>query len=318
MYSSMLKSDGDIIITQAKISDTFFSNINIKLMEQINQIVNIKNSSALIVGASPVEKLPIVAVYGVSSNRFKNYELITGTYPKEDEVIIGTSIFEQLVNKQQIQIANKDFKISGVFKSEIGFENGGVVLTINDAGNIFNKSASMIMVNTKADTNIDEIIKNIKKLDTQIDAKSTQNFVDNYNQFKIIKTSSNIISLIAFCMGLLGIVSLMSITINQRKSEFGIKRALGISTSKIVYSIMIESFILGLISFICALLISNIVLYFIKNASSLQGYVNGEISNELALYIFITSISMAIIGSIIPALNASRTDPIELIQGNKI
>jgi hypothetical protein len=26
MYSSMLKSDGDIIITQAKISDTFFSN----------------------------------------------------------------------------------------------------------------------------------------------------------------------------------------------------------------------------------------------------------------------------------------------------
>jgi ABC-type lipoprotein release transport system permease subunit len=27
---------------------------------------------------------------------------------------------------------------------------------------------------------------------------------------------------------------------------------------------------------------------------------------------------MAIIGSIIPALNASKTDPVELIQGNKI
>ena len=318
MYSSMLKSDGDIIITQAKISDTFFSNVNINLIEKINKIQNVENSSALIVGASPVEKLPIVAVYGVTSNRFKNYELLNGSYPKENEVIVGKSIFEQLVNKKQIQIANKDFKISGVFKSQIGFENGGVVLSINDAGNIFNKSASMIMVNTKVDTNIEDIVKNIKKLDEQIDAKSTQNFVDNYNQFKIIKTSSNVISLIAFCMGLLGIVSLMSITINQRKSEFGIKRALGISTSKIVYSIMIESFILGLISFISAFIISNIVLYFIKNASSLQGYVNGEISNELAFYIFITSISMAIIGSIIPALNAAKTDPVELIQGNKI
>ncbi len=318
MYSSMLKSDGDIIITQAKISDTFFSNVNIKLIEQINQIKNVENSSALIVGASPVEKLPIVAVYGVSFNRFKNYELIDGSYPKENEVIIGKSIFEQLINKKQIQIANKDFKISGVFKSEIGFENGGVVLTIKDAGNIFNKSASMIMVNAKLNTNIDDIIKNIKKFDEQIDVKSTQNFVDNYNQFKIIKTSSNVISLIAFSMGLLGIVSLMSITINQRKSEFGIKRALGISTFKIVYSLMIESFILGLISFIFAYFISNIVLYFIKNASSLQGYVNGEISNELALYIFLTSISMAIIGSIIPALNAAKTDPVELIQGNRI
>ena len=174
------------------------------------------------------------------------------------------------------------------------------------------------MVNTTLNSNIENIIKEIKLIDTQIDAKSTQNFVDNYNQFKIIKTSSNVISFIAFSMGLLGIVSLMSITINQRKSEFGIKRALGISTSKIVYSIMTESFILGLTSFISAFVISHIVLFSIKNISSLQGYVNGEISNELALYIFIASISMAIIGSIIPALNASKTDPIELIQGNRI
>lgn len=318
MYSSMLKSDGDIIITQAKISDTFFSNVNINLIQEIEKLENIKNVSALIVGASPVEKLPIVAVYGASSNRFKNYELVLGNYPKKNEVIIGKSIFEQLVNKHEIQIANKVFKISGVFKSEIGFENGGVVLNIKDAGEIFNKSASMIMVNTELNSNVDEIIKNIKSLDEQIDVKSTQSFVDNYNQFKIIKTSSNVISFIAFSMGLLGIVSLMSITINQRKSEFGIKRALGISTSKIVYSIILESFILGFFSFISAFFISQIILYFIKNASSLQGYVNGEISNELAFYIFVTSIFMAIFGSIIPALNASKTDPVLLIQGNKI
>ncbi|MDD2895330.1 MAG: ABC transporter permease [Aliarcobacter sp.] len=318
MYSSMLKSDGDIIITQAKISDTFFSNVNIDLIERINQIKDVKESSALIVGASPVEKLPIVAVYGVSSNRFKNYELIAGQNPTKNEVIVGKSVHEQLINKNEIQIANKTFKISGVFKSEIGFENGGVVLTIQDAGEIFNKSASMIMVNTTLNSNVENIIKEIKALDEQIDAKSTQNFVDNYNQFKIIKTSSNVISFIAFSMGLLGIVSLMSITINQRRSEFGIKRALGISTSKIVYSIMIESFILGVFSFISAFILSNIVLYFIKNASSLQGYVNGEISNELAFYIFVTSIFMAIFGSIIPALNAAKTDPVELIQGNKI
>jgi len=318
MYSSMLKSDGDIIITQANISDTFFSNVNIDLIEKINKIPDILESSALIVGASPVEKLPIVAIYGASFNRFKNYKLETGNYPKQNEVIVGKSIYEQLTNKDEIQIANKSFKISGVFKSEIGFENGGVVLTITDAGEIFNKSASMIMVNTTLNSNIENIIKDIKLIDPQIDAKSTQNFVDNYNQFKIIKTSSNVISLIAFCMGLLGIVSLMSITINQRKSEFGIKRALGIKTSKIVFSIMLESFILGVFSFISAFIISNLILFFIKNASSLQGYVNGEISNELALYIFIASISMAIIGSIIPALNASKTDPIELIQGNRI
>lgn len=318
MYSSMLKSDGDIIVTQAKISDTFFSNVDINLIEKIEKIQDVKEASALIVGASPVEKLPIVAIYGASKNRFKNYTLKNGNYPNNNEVIVGESIFNQLQNKSEIQIANKKFRISGVFKSEIGFENGGVVLTISDAGEIFNKSASMIMVNTNLNSNNEKIVEEIKNLSSEIEAKSTQNFVDNYNQFKIIKTSSNVISFIAFSMGLLGIVSLMSITINQRKAEFGIKRALGISTSKIVYSIMTESFILGFFSFISAFFISQIILFFIKNASSLQGYVNGEISLELAFYIFVTSILMVILGSIIPALNASRTDPVLLIQGNKI
>lgn len=318
MYSSMLKSDGDIIITQAKISDTFFSNVDINLIEKINKLSNIKDSSAIIVGASPVEKLPIVAVYGVTKNRFTNYKLVKNSYPKENEVLVGQSIYEQLENKNSIEIANKTFKISGVFESSIGFENGGVVLNIKEAGEIFNKSASMIMVNSKIDTDIENLVKEISTLSSKIEVKSTDSFVDNYNQFKIIQTSSNAISFIAFAMGLLGIVSIMSITINQRKSEFGIKRAIGIPMKRIVFQIMSESFILGFFSFISAFILSHVVLYFIKNSSQLQGYVNGEISTNLAIYVFLTSIAMAMLGAVIPALNAAKTDPVILIQGNKI
>lgn len=318
MYSTMLKTNGEIIITQAKISDTFFSNVDINLINKIEKIDGVKEVSALIVGASPSEEFPIIAVYGSTKNRFSNYHLISGKYPNSGEIIVGKTIYEQLYNKKQIDISNKIFKVSGVFESDIGFENGGVVINIDEAGKIFNKSASMILVNTNLDSNIDEIIKEISMLSPKIEAKTTQNFVDNYNQFKIIQTSANVISFVAFCMGLLGIASLMSITINQRKSEFGIKRALGVSTKKIVYSIMIESFVLGFFSFLTAYFLSNIILYIVKNIPNLQGYVNGEISSQMALYIFVTSILMAIIGSIIPAINASKTDPVMLIQGTKI
>ena len=318
MYSSILKNDGNIIVTQKNISDTFFSNVDINLLTKIDNIPNIKSSSAVIVGASPIEKLPIIAVYGVSKNRFSNYKLIKDTYPKDKEVLVGESIYKQLLNKKLINIANTDYKISGVFKSDVGFENGGVILNIKDAGKIFNKSASMLMINTKVDTNIDLLLKQINSLSKEVEAKSTQSFVDNYNQFKIIQSSSNVISFIAFAMGLLGIISIMSITINQRKSEFGIKRAIGIPMRKVVFQIITESFILGVISFISALLLSELVLYFIKNSTLLQGYVNGEITSSLSIYIFITSILMAMVGSIIPALNAAKTDPVILIQGNRI
>jgi len=294
MYSSMLKTDGDIIITQAKISDTFFSNVDIN-----------------------VETLPIVAIYGVSKNRFKNYLLIKNSYPKLGEVLVGQSIYAKLENKNSITIANKNFKVSGVFKSKIGFENGGVVLNIQDAGKIFNKSSSLLMVNINTDIDKDILIKNISKLSKEIDVKLTDNFIDNYNQFKIIKISSNTISFIAFCMGLLSIVSIMSISISQRQSEFGIKRALGISIRKIIFSIMLESFMIGVFSFICAYALSSFILFLIKNSTTLQGYVNGEIDITLAVSIFITTILMAMIGAILPALSAAKVDPIILIQGNR-
>ncbi|RXJ58151.1 ABC transporter permease [Candidatus Marinarcus aquaticus] len=318
MYSSILKSDGDIIVTQAKISDTFFSNVNIQLLDKIDQIEGVVKSSAIIVGATPVEQLPIVAVYGVSQNRFSNYTLTQGNYPQNNEVMLGESVYKNLMNKTQVTIANKSYKIAGVFKSDIGFENGGVVLNIEDASALFNKSASMLMVNTQLESNIDDIKSEIEALSSEIEATSTQNFVENYNQFKIIKTSSYAVSLIAFCMGLLSIVSIMSITINQRKTEFGIKRAIGISMRKIIAQIVSESFILGFLSYISAFFIAHIVLFIIKQSTTLQGYVNGEISSSLALFIFSASIAMSIIGSIIPALNASKTDPVILIQGTKI
>jgi ABC-type antimicrobial peptide transport system permease subunit len=312
----MIKTDGDIIVTQAKISDNFFSNVDVALIDKIKKIDGVKNATALIVGASPVEEIPIVAVYGVTDNRLKNYKLINGEYPKNGEVIVGKPIYDQLEDKTSIAIADMTFKVSGVYESDIGFENGGVVLTIKDAGEIFNKSASMLLISAKLDHKIEPIVNNIKKLSQKIDVKSTDNFVKNYNQFKIIKTSSYVISFIAFAMGLLGIVSIMSITINQRKSEFGILKAIGISTKRVVGTIMIESLLIGVLAYISAYFISNIILYLIKNSEQLQGYVNGEISSQLALFVFIASMTMTLIGAIIPALKAGKTDPIILIQGN--
>jgi len=317
MYSNMIKSDGDIIITQAKISDTFFSNVDVSLLEKIKMINGVKSATAMIVGASPVEEIPIVAVYGVSENRYKNYKITSGTYPKNSEVIIGKTIYDRLENQKSIFIADMNFSISGTYESDIGFENGGVVLTLKDAGEIFNKSASMLLVTTKIDQKIEPIVKKIAKLSPKIEVKSTDNFVKNYNQFKIIKKSSYAISFIAFAMGLLGIVSIMSITISQRKSEFGIMKAIGISTKRVVFTIMIESFIIGILSYISAFFISNAILYMIKNSKELQGYVNGEISTELAIFVFSASMIMTIIGAIIPALKAGKTDPIILIQGNQ-
>lgn len=316
MYSTMLKTDGDIIVTQKGISDTFFSDINRSLEPKIIHISGVKELNSLIFGAAPVNNLPIVAIYGVSENRFDNYNLISGKYPKQDEVLMGEKIYKMLNSPKKINISKQEFTVSGVFKSKIGFEDGGIVMGLDNASKIFHKSSSMFLISLKDIEAKDEVVTQINNLTNDIEAKTTDNFIDNYNQFKIIKTSSDVISALAFLMGILGIISMMSMVVNDRKVEFGIMRAVGLSSYSIISKLIIEAIIISLFAYIVSIGLSYTVLEIIQNMQKFQGYINGEITIHLATTIFIVSIAMAIFGSLLPAIWASRIDPMSLILGN--
>lgn len=313
MYSQMLKTDGDIIVTQKGIADTFFSDINRSDLDVIANMEGVKEAGAMILGAAPVEPLPIVGIYGVSQNRLHGYRLKQGEIPKEGEVMLGSKIYETLKHPETILLSKKVFHVSGVFQSKIGFEDGGVVLNLDDAGKLFHKSASLFLVSLDDLGQNDQLIDRINRLDENLEAKTTEGFIDSYNQFKIIQTSSDVIGAMAFLMGILGIVSMMSMIVNDRRAEFGIMRSLGLSSAYIILRLLSETLLIAVISFLAAWGISEAVLEMIEHAEKFQGYINGEITPDLLLKVFIVSVLMALVGTLFPALYASRTDPMNLI-----
>lgn len=313
MFSTMIKTDGDIIVTQRGISDTFFSNVDIALMDKINTIDNVKSSYAMIVGASPVEHIPIAGVYGSTKNHFSHYKLLSGSYPNVGQVILGGNIAKQL-NDKKIKIGNTKFEVSGVLSSDVGFEEGGIVMNMEDAEKLFSRSSSYIIVSASSPDKTDDILKIISALDSDIEVKTTKSFIKEYNQFKIIENSSLVISSLAFAMGLMGIASIMSMIVNSRKEEFGIMRALGKSRFFIIKNLFFETFVMSVSAYLFALILSLIVLEILPHVEKLQGYVNGTLSLSTALYVLISTLFMALLGSLIPAWIASKTDPILLIN----
>ena len=313
MYSKMIKTDGDIIITQKGISDTFFSNVDILLLSQINALENVSSSYAMIVGASPVGHMPIAGIYGTTKNHLKHYKLLEGSYPKVGQVLLGQNIAKQIKTKT-VKIGNKRFRVSGIYTSDVGFEEGGVVMNIQDAGKLFSRSASFLLVSSLDPNETDNIAKNIAALSDEIEVKTTKKFIEEYNQFKIIENSSLVISSLAFLMGLMGIASVMSMIVNSRKEEFGIIRALGKSRLFIMKNLFFETLIMSVSAYVVALLLSLSILEMLPHIEMLQGYVNGTLSLQTALYVLLSSIFMALFGSLLPAWIASKTDPVLLIN----
>lgn len=313
MYSKMIDTDGDIIITQKGISDTFFSNVDISLIDKIDKVDGVKSSYAMIVGASPIGHIPIAGIYGSTQNHFEHYKLLKGKYPKKGQVMIGEGLSKQF-HTVSVKISNKRFRIAGVYSSDVGFEEGGVVMNIEDAGKLFGRSASFILVSSNTPDKIDELVKSISALDKEIEVKTTKSFIKEYNQFKIIENSSLVISSLAFAMGLMGIASVMSMIVNSRKDEFGIMRALGKSRTFIIKNLFVETLLMSLSAYIFALILSLMILQMLPHIEMLQGYVNGTLSFSTAIYVLVSTLFMALLGSLIPAWIASNTDPILLIN----
>jgi len=314
MYSQMIQTDGDIIVTQKDIADTFFSDVERSLAPRIEQLPGVHRVQAVIVGASPIETIPIAGIYGVSDNRMGSYHLIEGNFPGPKEAMLGSNIARILDHPKEISISNHIFRVSGVFQTGIGFEDGGAVIPVEDAGEIFHKSASFFLITLDPDADPQTLTKQISALDGDIEAKQTDDFVEHYNQFKIISTSANVISTVAFFMGLLGIINMMYMVVNDRRSEFGILRAIGISKRAIIWMLMLEALAITTFSFISAWGLSEAILHTLANLQKFQGYVSGRITLDLMLGVFTAAITMALLGSLLPALRASRTDPIILIQ----
>ena len=115
-------------------------------------------------------------------------------------------------------------------------------------------------------------------------------------------------------MGLMGIASVMSMIVNSRKEEFGIMRALGKSRFFIIKNLFFETLFMALSAYLFALILSLLILQTLPHIEMLQGYVNGSLSLSAALYVLVSTLAMALIGTLVPAWIASKTDPIILIN----
>jgi ABC-type antimicrobial peptide transport system permease subunit len=102
--------------------------------------------------------------------------------------------------------------------------------------------------------------------------------------------------------------------VNSRKEEFGIMRALGKSRLFIIKNLFFETLIMSFSAYLFALALSAGILELLPHIESLQGYVSGSISVNIALYVLISTLFMALLGSLLPAWIASKTDPILLIN----
>jgi putative ABC transport system permease protein len=295
-------------------------------------------------GKNSLERAVVFAVTEDYDN-FHNLEYEAGRFlsPQEyasgaNRVVIGHKIAEELFSGadpigRDVQVMGRKMQVVGVIKQSgkdlvkifdydnalmVGFELARSLVNVRQAskfgGNLQIKAADGVAVNQLKDE-VTVTLRNARQLkpreESNFSINSATAFADILNSFfGVLNAVGYIIGGFALIVGIFSVANIMFVSVKERTSIIGVKKALGAKQGVILLEFLIESIVLCLLGGLGGLILVWLVLKGVSAISEFEMYVS--LKNVL---VTITVAAIAgVLAGFIPALQASRMDPVEAIR----
>jgi putative ABC transport system permease protein len=249
--------------------------------------------------------------------------------------LIGFSNAEKLFGNperaigKQVAVKGKKITIIGVIKKEgknfISWDyDNCIMLTYKFCKQIFEEKMSnpILIVKGKANTTtyaLDQELKGIMRQIRRLGPKEEDNFTLNSVEafsksisgfFGTLNIVFGFIGGISLIVGLFGIANIMFVTVKERTSIIGLKKAIGAKSSSILQEFLVEATIMCLVGGFMGLILVWLVTVALTAATDFVF----TISIPLLIAAIVICIVVGVLAGIIPARQASKLDPVKAIR----
>lgn len=254
-----------------------------------------------------------------------------GTYPKENnEIILGRDFQEESSLKvgDRVEIVTSKgnitkVKIVGFYDFKVASINKSWVITILKTSQevfSFGDKITSIEMQTEDPFIADEMSNTIKS-NMANESVEVENWKEQNEQLLSglngQSVSSIMIQVFVIISVLLGIASVLAITVVQKSKQIGILKAMGIKDKTASQIFLFEGAILGFLGAILGICLAIALLFmFTKFAVNPDGtpVVDIYINYKFIGFSAIIAILASTLAALIPAINSSKLSPIEVIK----
>jgi lipoprotein-releasing system permease protein len=276
-----------------------------------------------------------ILLRGLSSDGDKLYKLsdklVSGKMPSsKNDVIIGLGLVEKLnlelndtFTLRTINNQTTDVRIVGIVDLKIdSLNNSWVLSTLSTAQNLFeiDDEITSIAIQVEdvftADVLASEIKDNLYVSDLKVVNWKEQN-EDLLSGLNGQSISSIMIQVFVLVSVVLGIASVLAITVLQKSKQIGILKAMGIPDNTASLIFLFQGLILGFYGAILGVLFGlGLIASFTAFARNPDGSALIAINYDIPFILFSASIAIlsALIASFIPAARSKKLSPIEVIR----
>jgi putative ABC transport system permease protein len=330
-------------------SGIIITTLNQRDLDSVNRLPNVVNSYGIVMGqatASYRSNQKTALYMGTSASRFQidQSTLKSGRFYTEAEdvggaqvVILGNKIASDLFKQDEplgklVRIGSLNFLVIGVYNPSSGLGGGtddALFIPLNTAQkkmlginylveavvqiqdlNLSDLTAQDISAAIRHNHAITDPAKDDFKVTTQAQVMDIFNTI--FNSITILLIAIAAISLI---VGGVGIMNIMYVVVTERTSEIGLKKALGAKKSDILLEFLIEAVLVTLLGGFIGILFGAFLSWLVTLVAIQSGLAWTFIVPLYAIGIGFGISGLIGIGfGVLPAVNASKLDPIEALR----
>jgi putative ABC transport system permease protein len=290
-----------------------------------------RNGKAIVYGGAPNLGFSIAR----GDSRFNPLQLVSGAWPKANEVVVDKSTVSkehfkvgQLIGVQAVGPVQR-LRISGIVKFGSVSTIGGATLAGFDlptAQRLFGKEGKFdeIAVATAQGVSDSKLLAAIRKIlpaDTTVrtaqaqsreDSKETDSFISFLQKFLLGFGG------VALFVGSFVIANSLSITIAQRTREFATLRTIGASRGQVLRSVILEALVMGVLASVVGLFAGLALAKGLFSLFTAVGFTlpnNGlTLETRTVVVALIVGIVVTLLASLRPAFRATRVPPIAAVR----
>ena len=314
--------------------------LTIEDAEALKRLPFAKSVVALTQGNAEVEgnnRTRRTTIYGAGSAFPETFSMRVSSgrfLPDDDPIaprafaVLGYKVKQELFGNlnplgERIRIGGDRYRIIGVMEAKgqvLGFDLDDTVYIPAARGlNLFNREGLMeIDLLYKEGTSVDHVVAGIKRILEKRHGREDFTITTQEQMLEVLGSILNVLTFavgaigsISLFVGGIGIITIMTISVNERTTEIGLLRALGAKQAQVLSLFLGEAIVLSAVGGVCGLLLG------IGIAQLLHAILPAMPVHTPWTFVLLAeglAIIIGLIAGVLPARRAARLDPVEALR----
>jgi putative ABC transport system permease protein len=322
--AALRMNESDLTVFQSNVASDMFSVLDeAETREKLLADPDVTAAEPALWQIMPVADKPFLMVVGLNA---KDYEddnkrtTIKGRrHATDDEVMIG-SVAERSLKKtvgDTIKVRGVEFKITGVFQTDVIYFDGGVAMNLPALQQLLGKTNQVtnFQLRLREGADVKTVAARLEEAHAELVA------IGSADQYKKVDQGLEmtdglvwVLSFLAIVIGSVVVANTMWMTVLERTREIGVLRAVGWPRRSIMTMIVVEAAGVGLLACVVGSVLGAGLAQMTTWFSVTSRFIQPVFDEEPFLQALGVALVLSVLGGLVPAYRATRISPVEALR----